>query len=162
LEKRRWLARRFKRRRAELIKNAAAHFAKLACALGVSEVYIGYPRDIAHRLACERNSAWPYWRLLNTLARALENAGIACYAVEESNTSKYCAYHGCEVERAPRGLVRCPHGHALHADINAALNVLKRASGKLPERLRVLSFTPTPGGVLPAKKRRRKTDSPAL
>jgi len=55
-------------------------------------------------------------------------------------------------------LVRCPLGHTLHSDLNAALNILKQAGGRLPERVRVLSFTPTPSGVT---ERRRKAYSPA-
>jgi len=69
----------------------------------------------------------------------------------EDGTSRVCAYHGCEVVREPRGLVRCPCGHALHSDVNAALNILKRAEAlgipvRVPKRVKVLSFTPTPSG----------------
>jgi len=156
LEKRRWLARRFKRRRAELIKNAAAHFAKLACALGVSEVYIGYPRYLSQDKPSENNAAWPYRKIVQEIACVAENFGIAVYAVPEDGTSKTCAYHGCKVVREPRGLVRCPRGHTMHADVNAALNVLKRGGGKVPERVKVLSFVPTPSGVIERKRRRRE------
>jgi hypothetical protein len=46
--------------------------------------------------------------------------------------------------------------------LNAALNVLKKVRGRVPERVKVLSFTPTPSGVIErGKKRRRKPDSPA-
>jgi transposase len=66
------------------------------------------------------------------------------------------ARHGCEVVREPRGLVRCPYGHTMHADLNAAMNILKRGGGKVPERVKVLSFTPTPGGVIERRKKRKK------
>jgi transposase len=50
----------------------------------------------------------------------------------------------------------------MHADLNAAMNIPKRAGGKVPERVKVLSFTPTPSGVIERrKKKRRKPDSPA-
>jgi transposase len=66
------------------------------------------------------------------------------------------------VVRKPRGLVWFPYGHVVHADVNAAMNILKRAGGKVPERVKVLSFTPTPSGIIErGKKRRRKPDSPA-
>ena len=65
--------------------------------------------------------------------------------------------------RAVRGLVKCPKGHAAHSDVNAALNILKRGAQLLgcgveaPERLKALSFTPTPSGVI---ERKGKTDNP--
>jgi putative transposase len=105
---------------------------------------------------------WPYWEIAKAIARAAENYGIAVYLVPEESTSKVCARHGCEVVRKPRGLAWCPYGHIMHADFNAAMNILKRAGGKVPERVKVLSFTPTPSGVIERrKKKRRKPDSPA-
>ena len=157
LEKRKWLYRRFRMRKRELIKNMAAHLAKMLYELGVTEVYIGYPRDIAHNKPAERNNAWPYWQTIEEIARAAENYGIAVYLVPEENTSKVCARHGCEVVRGPRGLVRCPYGHTMHADLNAAMNILKKAGGKVPERVKVLSFTPTPEGVIERKEKRGGT-----
>jgi transposase len=52
----------------------------------------------------------------------------------------------------------------MHADINAALNILKRGGGRVPERVKALSFTPTPEGVIERRKRREsraEPDSPA-
>jgi putative transposase len=164
LEKRKWWFRRFRMRKRELIKNMAAHLAKMLYELGVTEIYIGYPRDIAHNKPAERNNAWPYWQTIREIARAAENYGIAAYLVPEENTSKVCARHGCEVVREPRGLVRCPYGHVMHADLNAAMNILKRGGGEVPELVKVLSFTPTPEGVIERRKRREsraKPDSPA-
>jgi putative transposase len=164
LEKRKWLFRLYRMRKRELIKNMAAHLVKMLHTLGATEIYIGYPRDIAHNKPAERNNAWPYWQTIEEIARAAENYGIAAYLVPEENTSKTCARHGCEVQRGPRGLVRCPYGHAMHSDINAALNILKRAGGKVPERVKVLSFTPTPEGVIERRKERgsrAEPDSPA-
>jgi putative transposase len=164
LEKRKWLFRRYRVRKRELIKNMAAHLAKMLRELGVTDIFIGYPRGIAQEKTAERNSAWPYWQTIKEIARAAENLGIAVYLVPEENTSKVCARHGCEVVRGPRGLVRCPYGHTMHADLNAAMNTLKRGRGKVPERVRVLSFTPTPEGVIERGKERgsgAKPDSPA-
>jgi putative transposase len=162
LEKRKWLFRRYRVRKRELIKNMAAHLARELYTLGVTEIYIGYPRDIAHNKPTEGNNAWPYWQTIKEIARAAENLGIAVYLVPEESTSRVCARHGCEVVREPRGLVRCPYGHVMHADLNAAMNILKRAGGRVPERVKVLSFTPTPEGVIERRKKRRgKPDSPA-
>jgi putative transposase len=162
LEKRKWLFRRYRVRKRELIKNMAAHLAKMLHALGVTDVYIGYPRNIKRDKPTEGNNAWPYWLVIREIARAAENLGIAVYLVPEENTSKVCARHGCEVQRGPRSLVRCPYGHAMHSDINAAMNILKRAGGRVPERVKVLSFTPTPEGVIERKRgSRAEPDSPA-
>jgi putative transposase len=164
LEKRKWLYRRFRVRKRELIKNMAAHLAETLHALGVTDVYVGYPRNINHDKPTEGNNAWPYWQTIKEIARAAENYGIAAYLVPEENTSKVCARHGCEVQREPRGLVWCPYGHVMHADLNAAMNILKRDGGKVPERVKVLSFTPTPSGIIERRKRREskaEPDSPA-
>ena len=142
----------------------AAHLAKLLRELGVTEIHIGYPRGIAHDKPTENNSAWPYWLVIKEITRAAENYGIAVYLVPEENTSRICARHGCEVVREPRGLVRRPFGHTMHADLNAAMNILKRAGGKVPERVKVLSFTPTPEGVCERKRKQEskaEPDSPA-
>jgi len=164
LEKRKWLFRLYRVRKRELIKNMAAHLVKMLHTLGVTEIYIGYPRDIKRDKPSEGNNAWPYWQTIEEIARAAENYGIAVYLVPEENTSKVCARHGCEVVREPRGLVRCPYGHIMHADLNAAMNILKKAGGKVPERVKVLSFTPTPEGVIERKRKQEskaEPDSPA-
>jgi transposase len=110
----------------------------------------------------------PYWLVMQEIAGAAENYGIAVYAVPEESTSSYCARYGCEIERQPRGLAKCPYGYVVHADSNAALNVLKKAGGKVPERVKALSFTPVPSGVIERRERGRKrgnregeSDSPA-
>jgi putative transposase len=106
---------------------------------------------------------WSYRKLKQRLALTLENHGIAVFEVSENNTSKKCAWHGCEVQRGPRGLIRCPHGHTVHADVNAALNILLRGLEALgiktePSRqIRVLSFLPTPSGVVERKRKRSQT-----
>jgi putative transposase len=162
LEKRKWLFRLYRVRKRELIKNMAAHLAKMLHALGVTDVYIGYPRNIKRDKPTEGNNAWPYWQTIREIACAAENLGIAAYLVPEENTSKVCARHGCEVVREPRGLVRCPYGHVIHADLNAAMNILKRAGGRVPERVKALSFTPTPEGVIERERGSiAEPDSPA-
>jgi transposase len=46
----------------------------------------------------------------------------------------------------------------MHADVNAAMNILKRGGGKVPVRVKVLSFVPTPSGIIAVK----KNSNPAL
>jgi putative transposase len=62
-----------------------------------------------------------------------------------------------EVKRKPRGVVHCPKGHKLHSDLNGALNIMRKATGKIPLIIRKpLSFivehnrvSPTKGEVTP-------------
>jgi len=55
----------------------------------------------------------------------------------------------------PRGLMRCPPGHTLHADVNGGLGVMARGltalgiEARLPRQIRVLSFLATPSRVKP-------------
>jgi len=58
-------------------------------------------------------------------------------------------------------LVRCPYGHAMHADVNAAMNILKRGGGKVPVRVKVLSSIPTASKVV-AINGKKKNSNPAL
>ena len=135
-----------------MFANAAAHLAGMCKELGVSAVFIGGLCGIAHDKPGKGNtSVWSYRKQKMRLATTLENHGIAAFEIPEDNTSKTCARHGCEVERGPRGLVRCPHGHVMHSDVNAAMNILKRGGGKVPMRVRVLSFVPTASGVIAVK-----------
>jgi putative transposase len=150
-----WLARvralNYKRRKHfdEAFKNLARHLVKIA---GVTEIYIGYPKNIAKNKPYEYNvNFWSYWKLTTRIAQVGENVGIAVFLIDESYTSKYCAYHNSEVKRSPRGLIWCPHGHVLHSDINAALNILKKTGGKLPTSFKTQSFIVTPGGIRPVK-----------
>jgi len=58
--------------------------------------------------------------------------GIKVFEVVKYKTSRVCAYHNVEVKRQPRGVVHCPKGHKLHSDLNGALNIMKKATGKIP------------------------------
>jgi transposase len=57
-------------------------------------------------------------------------------------------------------LVRCPFGHAMHADVNATMNILARGGGKVPARVRVLSFILAANKVM-AVNRKDKNSNPA-
>jgi len=158
-ERRRWLFDRQRRRREQIFANMAAHLARALRARGVGVVFVGYPRGIAQEKAGKGNTnMWGYRRLVQRLATTLENHGIAAFEVPENGTSITCARHGCEVARRPRGLVRCPHGHTTHADLNAAMNILLRGASalgltaELPGRVKVYSFLPTPSRVIEKRK----------
>jgi putative transposase len=159
-EKRRRLYEKRKRHRDQVFANAAAHLVKMCLELGVSAVFVGGLRGIAHDKPGKGNTnVWSYRKLRDRLATTLENHGIAAFEIPEDGTSKKCARHGCEVQRGPRGLVRCPHGHTMHADVNAAMNILARGGGRVPQRVKVLSFIPTASKVIAANG--KKNGSPA-
>jgi putative transposase len=158
-EKRRRLYGKRRRRREQIFANAAAHLIRVCLELGVAALLLGYPRGVAQDKPGKGNSnMWSYRRLEQRIAVAAENRGIPVFKVPEDGTSKVCARHGCEVVRKPRGLVRCPFGHAMHADVNAAMNILKRGGGRVPTRVRVLSFIPTASRVIPVNE---KSSNPA-
>ena len=158
-EMRRRLYEKRKRHRDQLFANSAAHLARMCLEFGVSIVFIGGLRGLAQDKPGKGNSnMWSYRKLKLRLATTLENHGIAAFEIPEDGTSKKCARHGCEVERGPRGLVRCPHGHVMHADLNAAMNILARGGGKVPARVKVLSFIPTASKVITVNE---KSSNPA-
>jgi putative transposase len=158
-EKRRRLYEKRGKRRDQVFANAAAHLIRVCLELNVGVLLLGYPRGVAQDKPRKGNSnMWSYRRLEQRIAVTAENRGIPAFEVPEDNTSKKCARHGCEVVKGPRGLVRCPHGHAMHADLNAAMNILKRGGGRVPQRVRVLSFIPTASKVVAVN---GKKNSPA-
>jgi len=159
-EVRRRFYERRKRRRDQVFANAAAHLVGVCEELGVAVLLLGYPRGVAQDKPGKGNTnMWSYRRLERRIAVAAENRGIPAFEISENNTSKVCARHGCEVVRGPRGLVRCPYGHTMHADVNAAMNILARGGGRVPVRVRVLSFIPTASGVIAVNE--KKSSNPA-
>jgi putative transposase len=160
-EVRKRLYEKVKRRREQVFANAAAHLVKMCEELGVAVLLLGYPRGIAQDKPGKGNTnMWSYGRLERRIAVTAENRGLPVFKIPEDNTSKKCARHGCEVQRGPRGLVRCPYGHTMHSDINAAMNILARGGGKVPTRVEVLSFVPTASKVVAVNG--KKNSNPAL
>jgi len=157
-EMRRRLYEKRSNHRDQLFANAA-HLVKMCEELGVAVLLLGYPRGIAQDKPGKGNTnVWSYRKLEQRIAVTAENHGIPAFEIPEDGTSKVCARHGCEVQRGPRGLVRCPYGHAMHADVNAAMNILKRGEGRVPQQVRVLSFIPTASKVIAVE----KNSNPAL
>ena len=153
-EERRRLYDKRKRRREQIFANNAADLARRARELRVDTVFIGGLRGLAHDKPGKGNSnMWSYRELKQRLAITLENHGIAAFEIPEDDTSRVCARHGCEVQRGPRGLVWCPLGHVMHADVNAAMNILARGRGRIPMRVKVFSFIPTANKVIPVNEK---------
>lgn len=140
-----------------------SHFCKVAKSLGYNVVVVGYPKGIASNTRAEEVvNLWSYRQVLEDLRRTTENVGMELYVVNEEGSSSTCAKHGLPVQRGPRGWVECPLGHVEHADINAALNHLRKWNPAAPtaaKSYRILSFTAGPGWV--KEKRRRAGANPA-
>jgi len=151
-EKRR-LFKKLIRRLLHLYRNFASHLLKTLHERGVSTIYLGYPLNIAQDKGNKFTvNMWSYRELMNIIELKAQEYGIRVFEVIEYNTSKYCAYHGVEVERGPRGVVNCPKGHKLHSDLNGALNILKKATGITISAIKKpLSFIVDHNRVAPVK-----------
>jgi len=141
------------RRLLHLYRNFASHLLRMLHELGVSTIYLGYPFNIAQERGNKFTvNMWSYRKLMEAIELKAQEYGIKVYEVVEYNTSKYCAYHGVEVKRQPRGVVSCPMGHKLHSDLNGALNIMKKATGKIPLVIKKpLSFIVDHNKVAPVK-----------
>jgi putative transposase len=143
------------RRLLHLYRNFASHLLKQLHELGVSTIYLGYPFNIAQDKGNKFTSnMWSYRKLMEAIELKAQEYGIKVFIVIEYNTSKHCAYHNVEVKRKPRGVVSCPKGHKLHSDLNGALNIMKKATGKTPTVIKKpLSFIVEHNKVAPIKGR---------
>jgi putative transposase len=121
------------RRLLHLYRNLAKHLIEQLHELGVSTIYLGYPLNIAQQKGNKFTvNMWSYRKLMEAIELKAQEYGMKVFEVIEYNTSKYCAFHGVEVKRKPRGVVHCPKGHKLHSDLNGALNIMRKATGKIP------------------------------
>ena len=136
------LFKKLTRRLLHLYRSFASHLLKMLHERGVSTIYLGYPFNIAQQRGNKFTvNMWSYRELMNIIELKAQEYGIRVFEVIEYNTSKYCAYHGVEATRDPRGVVNCPLGHKLHSDLNGALNILKKATGIVISTIkRPLSF----------------------
>jgi putative transposase len=142
------------RRLLHLYRNFAKHLIEQLHELGVSTIYLGYPLNIAQNKGNKFTvNMWSYRKLMEAIELKAQEYGIRVFIVIEYNTSRYCAYHNVEVKRKPRGVVHCPFGHKLHSDLNGALNIMKKATGKIPLIIKKpLSFIVDHNKVAPTKR----------
>jgi len=145
---------KLRRRLLHLYRNLANHLLKQPHELGVSTIYLGYPLNIAQERGNKFTvNMWTYRKLMEAIELKAQEYGIKVFIVIEYNTSRYCAYHNVEVKRHPRGVVSCPFGHKLHSDLNGALNIMRRAIGKIPPVIKKpLSFIVEHNRVAPVKR----------
>ncbi|ACB39760.1 Protein of unknown function DUF1225 [Pyrobaculum neutrophilum V24Sta] len=132
---------------------------------GVSEVYVGYPEDIAHDQQNEYVvNVWGYKKLVQRLTEVLAEYGIKLYAADEHSTSKTCSICGeiHENGRVHRGLYVCKRFNvALNADINAARNIAANLGFKTPAPKKIEAYYPTSNGLTPKRGNGRDPHSAA-
>jgi putative transposase len=145
---------KLRRRLLHLYRNFASHLLKQLHELGVSTIYLGYPFNIVQDKGSKFTvNMWTYRKLMEAIELKAQEYGMKVFEVVEYNTSKYCAYHNVEVKRKPRGVAHCPKGHKLHSDLNGALNIMKKATGRIPLVIKKpLSFIVEHNRVAPTKR----------
>ena len=153
LEEKRRLHGKLTRRLLHLYRNFASHLLKTLHEQGASTIYLGYPFNIAQDKGNKFTvNMWSYRKLMDIIELKAQEYGMKVFEVVEYNTSRYCAYHGVEVERKPRGVINCPLGHRLHSDLNGGLNILKKATSIVISTInRPLSFIVDHNVVAPVK-----------
>ncbi|MCH4816749.1 MAG: transposase [Saccharolobus sp.] len=151
-EKRR-LFEKLQRRFLHLYRALASGLIEELHKLGVSTIYLGYPYNISQDRGSKYTvNVWSYRKLIDAVEFKAQEYGMRVYEVVEYNTSRVCAYHNVEVRRKPRGVITCPFNHKLHSDLNGALNILRKAMGRVVNRVkRPLSFIVDHNGIAPVR-----------
>ena len=144
---------KLQRRFTHLYRTLASGLVMKLHELGISTIYIGYPYNIGQDKGNKYTvNVWSYRKLINAIELKAQEYGMKVYEVIEYNTSRFCVYHNVEVRRQPRGVVSCPLGHKLHSDLNGALNILRKATGKITNSIRKpLSFIVGHNQIAPVK-----------
>ena len=109
----------------------------------ITDVVIGYNKEWKQGINIGRvnNQNFvniPYYKLLNMLTYKCELLGIRVHITEESYTSKcsfldneeICKHEGYKGKRIKRGLYKSSDGRLINADVNGALNILKKVIGE--------------------------------
>lgn len=109
----------------------------------INNVVIGYNKEWKQGINIGRVNnqnfvGIPYYKLLNMLTYKCEMEGISVIVTEESYTSKcsflddedICKHEEYYGKRIKRGLYKASDGRLINADVNGALNILKKVIGK--------------------------------
>lgn len=109
----------------------------------INNVVIGYNKEWKQGINIGRVNnqnfvGIPYYKLLYMLTYKCEMEGISVIVTEESYTSKcsflddegICRHEEYDGKRIKRGLYKASDGRLINADVNGALNILKKVIGK--------------------------------
>jgi len=119
--------------------------------IGVSTIYVGYPKNIAQENGNFNTvQVWSYGYLLRRLSDVSEEYGISIIFVDEMHTSSSCPVHGYGCgKRISRGLFKCTRlNKVFNADIVGAYNILIKGISITPsprKGIGVTGWRPSPG-----------------
>jgi putative transposase len=128
------LNRKRSRQRRHLLHCFTKSVVRDADARGVSTIIVGYPKDIRDGKDHGANTnqklhRWPYKLVFDMLKYKGRLLGIQVIDIGEEYTSQTCSACGTvdKSSRVHRGLYVCREcGAVMHADINAAVNILRK------------------------------------
>jgi len=117
--------------------------------IGVSTIYVGYPKNIAQENGDFNNvHVWSYGYLLRRVSEVSGEYGMTVVFIDEAYTSTTCPVHGhgCG-RRISRGLFKCTRlNKVFNADIVGAYNILAKAITPSPRKgIGVTGWKPSPG-----------------
>lgn len=128
---------------SDYLHKVTSMFINYAVSNGISDVVVGYNKEWKQRIniGAVNNQNFvqiPYYKLLNMLTYKCELNGISLNVTEESYTSKCsflddeppCKHESYSGKRIHRGLFKSSDGRLINADVNGALNILKKVVGK--------------------------------
>ena len=103
----------------------------------VKNVYVGNLTGIREekdfgKLNILLHNFWIRAYIMETLSYKLTEAGIGIKPISEYNTSSVCFKCGSSVKRPNQHYVICPKCGKLNADLNGAINILKRGKKNVP------------------------------
>lgn len=127
---------------SDYLHKVTSMFINYAVSKGISNVVVGYNKEWKQGIGIGKVNnqnfvGIPYYKLLNMLSYKCEMYGISLSVTEESYTSK-CSFLDNEElykhdtylgRRVHRGLFRTSSGRTINADVNGALNILKKVIG---------------------------------
>jgi len=105
--------------------------------IGISTVYVGYPKYIAQQKGnFNVSNVWSYGYVIERLTEVAEEYGMTVEEVDEAYTSSTCPVHGGSCgKRIVRGLFKCfKLNKVFNADIVGALNILKKSITPSPRK----------------------------
>ncbi len=130
------------RQRSHLLHSFIKSLVRDAEARGVSTIIVGDLKDIREgkdwgKSGNQQFHKWPFDRIVRMLTYKARLKGIRVVEEKEHYTSQTCCVCNTrdKASRVHRGLYVCKHcGAVIHADVNGAINILKKY---LPEQLGV-------------------------
>lgn len=128
---------------SDYLHKVSKMFVNYLVSKGITDVVIGYNKKWKQGINIGKVNnqnfvSIPYYQLLNMLTYKCELQGIALHVTEENYTSKcsfldseeVCKHEAYMGKRIKRGLYRSSKGTLINADVNGALNILKKVVGE--------------------------------